>query len=151
MIQIWNSLNDIQTRRYKYGTITESCKTTVREVCSNCGRWYIGEKDSSGILEAWSFSESCILGNEIFKRKNELKKIYPSCLTHFVTLASFYNPWKHQTTIGFLIISEGIESDQWHEMGYIIHIQKHLIVGVIKNCCSAKLWKVLESLKEGLQ
>ena len=31
-------------------------------------------------------------------------------------LVSFYIPWKHQKTSGFLMFSGGIERDQWHEM-----------------------------------
>ena len=48
-------------------------------------------------------------------------------LTHFMSLASFYTPWKHQKTSAFLIISGGIEKDQWHEMGknmIFIHCRK---------------------------
>ena len=37
-------------------------------------------------------------------------------LTHFMSLVSFNTPWKHQKTFGFLF-SEGIERDQYHEMG----------------------------------
>ena len=32
-------------------------------------------------------------------------------------LVSFYTPWKHQKAPAFLMFSEGIERDQWHEMG----------------------------------
>ena len=38
-------------------------------------------------------------------------------LTYFKLLISFYIPWKHQKTRGFLMLSRGIERDQWHEMG----------------------------------
>ena len=38
-------------------------------------------------------------------------------LAHFMPLVSLDTPWKHQKTKGFLMFSEGIESDQWHEMG----------------------------------
>ena len=38
-------------------------------------------------------------------------------LTHFMSLDSFYTPWKHQETLGFMMISGGVERDQWHEMG----------------------------------
>ena len=39
-------------------------------------------------------------------------------LTHFVPLISFDTPRKHQKTSGFLMFSEGIKKDQWHESGY---------------------------------
>ena len=40
-------------------------------------------------------------------------------LTHFLLLVCFYAPWKHPRTYSFLILSEGIEKDQWHEwIGY---------------------------------
>ena len=32
-------------------------------------------------------------------------------------LVSFYTPWKHQETKGFLIFSGCIERDEWHDMG----------------------------------
>ena len=35
-----------------------------------------------------------------------------SCLTHFMPLVSFYAPWKHQKTFGFLMFSGGIEKDR---------------------------------------
>ena len=34
-------------------------------------------------------------------------------------LISFYTPWKHKKTIGFLMFLGGIERDQWHKMGSI--------------------------------
>ena len=34
-----------------------------------------------------------------------------SSLTHFMPLVSFYTPWKHQKTIGFLMFSAGLERD----------------------------------------
>ena len=37
-------------------------------------------------------------------------------LIHFIVLVSFYAPWKHQQSSGFLIFSGGIERDQWHEI-----------------------------------
>ena len=40
-------------------------------------------------------------------------------LDHSMSLASFYTPWKHQKTSGFLMFSGGIERDQWHEMGQL--------------------------------
>ena len=42
-------------------------------------------------------------------------------LIHFMQLVSFYSPWKHQKTRGFLMFSEGIERDLWHEMGLSEH------------------------------
>ena len=38
-------------------------------------------------------------------------------LTHFMPVISFYTPWKHQKTSGFLMFLGGIERDQLHEMG----------------------------------
>ena len=37
-------------------------------------------------------------------------------LTHFISLFSFYTPWKHQKTRVFLMFSGDIERDQWHKM-----------------------------------
>ena len=37
-------------------------------------------------------------------------------LTDFMPLISFYTPWKHQKTKGFLMFSAGMERDQWHEV-----------------------------------
>ena len=34
-------------------------------------------------------------------------------------LISFDTPWKHQKTRGFMMFSEGIKRDQWHEMGEV--------------------------------
>ena len=38
-------------------------------------------------------------------------------LTYFIPLVSFYTPWKHQKTSGFLIFSGDTEREQWYEMG----------------------------------
>ena len=40
-----------------------------------------------------------------------------STLTHFNPLISFYTPWKHQKTRGFLIFSGGIKRDRQHKNG----------------------------------
>ena len=49
--------------------------------------------------------------------KHTIKAIWPKFrLTHFMQLASFDTPWKHQKTIGFLMFSGGAERDQLHEM-----------------------------------
>ena len=43
--------------------------------------------------------------------------IAPEILTHFMSLVSFFTPpWKHKNIFGFMIISGGIERDQWHEI-----------------------------------
>ena len=34
-----------------------------------------------------------------------------------MTLVSFYTPWKHQKTSRFLMLTRGIEKNQWHEIG----------------------------------
>ena len=34
----------------------------------------------------------------------------------FNALASFDTPWKHEKILGFLMLSGGIERDQWHEI-----------------------------------
>ena len=41
---------------------------------------------------------------------------YVYYLTHFMSLISFYTPWKHQKTFGFLMFSWGVERDQRHEI-----------------------------------
>ena len=38
-------------------------------------------------------------------------------------LISFDTPWKHQKTRGFMMFSEGIKRDQWHEMGEVNVLQ----------------------------
>ena len=40
-----------------------------------------------------------------------------SLLTHFMSLVSFYTPRKYQKTRCFLMVSEGAEINQWHEVG----------------------------------
>ena len=50
-------------------------------------------------------------------------------LTHFKSLVSFYIPWKHQKTFGFLMFSGGLERDQWHEMDYFFFNFEHFSVG----------------------
>ena len=32
-------------------------------------------------------------------------------------VVSFYTSWKHQNAIGFLLVSGGLERDQWNKMG----------------------------------
>ena len=44
------------------------------------------------------------------------KTLFPIFSTHFRPLVSSYTPWKHQETRGFLMFSEDIKRDQWHEM-----------------------------------
>ena len=53
----------------------------------------------------------------IFKVKN--------ILTYLLSLLCFYSFWKHQKTICFLIISRGIERDQWHEIGWIRQVKSY--------------------------
>ena len=36
-------------------------------------------------------------------------------LTYFMQLVSFYNPWKHQKTRGFLMFTGGVERDKWKQ------------------------------------
>ena len=43
------------------------------------------------------------ISQKIFKEK--------SAVTHFMAQVSFYNLWKHQKTIGFVVFSGGIEGD----------------------------------------
>ena len=45
------------------------------------------------------------------------KQKYIFWLTNFMSLTSFYTPWKHKKTRGFLMLAGGIERDQWHELG----------------------------------
>ena len=47
---------------------------------------------------------------------NEPSSFHSSLSTHFSPLGSFYTPWKHQKTRGFLMFSGGVEREQWHEM-----------------------------------
>ena len=43
-------------------------------------------------------------------------------------MVSFYTPWKQLKTSGFLnFFSEGIERDQWHEMGSFPKLQNLLV------------------------
>ena len=36
-------------------------------------------------------------------------------LTYFMQLVSFYTPWKHQKTRGFLMFAGGVERDKWKQ------------------------------------
>ena len=47
---------------------------------------------------------------------NTTMHLEPTYLTHFMPQVSFYTPWKHQKTKGFLMFPGVIERDQWHEM-----------------------------------
>ena len=38
-------------------------------------------------------------------------------LAHFMPLVPFNSSWRHGKSRGFLLFSEGIERNQWHEMG----------------------------------
>ena len=44
-------------------------------------------------------------------------------------MASFYTPWKHKKTFGFLMFLGGIERDQWHENGLMYVWYFHIIIG----------------------
>ena len=46
-------------------------------------------------------------------------------VNHFMPLASFYTPWKHQKISGFLMVSGGIERDQWHEIVNLVVLLAH--------------------------
>ena len=39
-------------------------------------------------------------------------------LTYFMSLISFFTPWKLQKTRGFLVFSGILERDQWHDIGW---------------------------------
>ena len=54
-------------------------------------------------------------------RANQLTGFYMMktlSLTCFIPLLSFYTPWKHQKSRGFLMFLRDIERDQWDEVGY---------------------------------
>ena len=51
---------------------------------------------------------------------NTTMQLEPTYLTHFMPQVSFYTPWKHQKTKGFLMFPGVIERDQWHEMSEIV-------------------------------
>ena len=36
-----------------------------------------------------------------------------------LTNVFFYTPWKRQKTSGFLDFSDGMEVENWHEIGYV--------------------------------
>ena len=46
-----------------------------------------------------------------------VKYVTQPCLTHYCPVFSFYNPWKYQKTVGFLMFSRGIKSEHWTVMG----------------------------------
>ena len=52
-----------------------------------------------------------VLQRNVISRTLNIKKI-----TYFMLLVSFYTPWKHQKTTGFLMFLGGIERNQWHIM-----------------------------------
>ena len=41
-------------------------------------------------------------------------------LTYFIPLVSFYTSWEHQKTSGFLMVSGGIEKEQWHKISIFL-------------------------------
>ena len=43
-------------------------------------------------------------------------------------LVSFYTPWKHQKTRGFLMLSGGVERDHWYEMGYTVILRIKFLI-----------------------
>ena len=45
-----------------------------------------------------------------------MKNAFYFTLSHFMSLVFFYSFWKYKKTKGFML-SEGIEGDQWHEVG----------------------------------
>ena len=47
----------------------------------------------------------------------QMKIIKKILVNPFYATISFYTPWKHQKTKGFLMFFGGIERDEWHEMG----------------------------------
>ena len=47
-------------------------------------------------------------------------------------LISFDTPWKHQKTSGFVMISEGIERDQWHEWVKANRYNGMLLIAIIR-------------------
>ena len=61
-------------------------------------------------------------------------------LTHFTVLISFYTPWKQQKTYCFLMFSEGIERDQWHEMDETHFIPTFSFISI----CSSILQHLLQ-------
>ena len=81
------------------------------------------------LLFSWFFD---ICGNLSSHSLTEEIRLYSSLtlyrlwdsVKYFMPLISFDTPWKHQKTKGFLIFSEGIKRDQWHEMGELILNQK---------------------------
>ena len=44
------------------------------------------------------------------------------CLIYLMSFVSFCNLWKHPKTKGFMMLLEGAERDQWHELGWYIDI-----------------------------
>ena len=71
--------------------------------------------------EIMTFNIFRILQPFILLKPNPLQAkvpiLNPLPLTHFKPLVSFYTPWKHQKTFGFIMFSGGIETDQCFEMG----------------------------------
>ena len=54
-------------------------------------------------------------------------------------LISFYTPWKHQRTSGFLMFPGWRERDQWHEMGEIVTFIKMLSRNQITQFLTARI------------
>ena len=67
------------------------------------------------------------------------KSISRSELTHFSPLSHFYDPWKRQTTKGFLTFSGGIEMWHWSKMGYCYPC-------LLLNWCQIHVWSLLHLL-----
>ena len=53
--------------------------------------------------------------------------------THFISPFFFYTPWKCHKTRGLLMFLEGIERDQWPEMGQMIKFRPSPISPIYRN------------------
>ena len=70
-------------------------------------------------LSGWysvGFRIATARGTDAITYLNALVNLTTS-LTYFGSMFSFYTPWKHQKTFGFLVISGGIKWEHWPEMG----------------------------------
>ena len=60
-----------------------------------------------------------------------------SYLIHFMSLVSFYTPWKHQKSSVFLTFWGVVERDQWHEIGlYDLIRESSYVIQKLRSDCS---------------
>ena len=118
---LWHNITHIFWSLYQpILTVSESYYYTISHIFQNSNRPTL---TFHSVITKLILSENyCRIILNIFLEFTSIntkvfRELLPTLLTHFMPLTSFDTPWKHQKTRGVLMFSEGIKSDQWHEMG----------------------------------